>query len=83
MQLTSENRIFVVTNYLRTRCFKDVQQHFEQRFLDRVLPTKMTIWKIIKKYKAEDKVKSKQRSPMSRRTERIQENINCLQEKLV
>ena len=34
MQLTSEQRIFVVTNYLRARNFKDVQLFFEQRFLD-------------------------------------------------
>ena len=34
MQLTSERRIFEVTNYLRTRNFKEVQQLFKQRFRD-------------------------------------------------
>ena len=48
MQLTSELRIFVVTHYLRTRCFKDVQQLFEQRFRNRVSTTKLTIQKDVK-----------------------------------
>ena len=51
MQLTCEQRIFVVANYLMTTRFKEVQQLFEQRIRDRVSPTKMTIWKNIKKYK--------------------------------
>ena len=51
MRYTSEQRIFVVTNYLRTTILKEVQQLLEQRFRDRVSPTKMNIWKKIKKYK--------------------------------
>ena len=43
MQLTSEQRILVVTNYLRTRGCKEVQKLFVQRFWDRVSPTKITI----------------------------------------
>ena len=53
MQFTSELRIFVVTNYLRTRSFQEGQQLFEQRFRDRVSPTEMTIWRNAKKYKTE------------------------------
>ena len=34
MQHTSEQRIFVVTNYSRTISFKKVQQLFEHRFRD-------------------------------------------------
>ena len=40
MQLTSELRIIVVTKYLKTRSFKEVQKLFEQRFRDKVSPTK-------------------------------------------
>ena len=40
---TSEQRIFVVTNYIRTIALK--------RFRDRDSPTKMTIWENVKKYK--------------------------------
>ena len=85
MLLTSEQRIYVVTNYLRTRrCFKDFQQLFEQRFRNRVSPTKMTIWKNVKKYKTEESSLNRNKDHSgSRRTERTQENINLLQEKHV
>ena len=43
MHLTSEQLIFVVTKYLRTGNFKDIQQLLEELF--EVLPTKMTIWR--------------------------------------
>ena len=45
MKLTIEQRIFVVTIYLSTRSFDEVQQLYEKRFRDRVSPNKMTIWK--------------------------------------
>ena len=53
MLLPSEQRILVVTNYIRTRSFKEVHQLFEQRFRDRISPTEMAIWKYVKKYKTE------------------------------
>ena len=53
MQLTSEQWIFVVTYQLRTISFKEVQQFFEQHFRDRVSPTKINIWKDVRKYKTE------------------------------
>ena len=81
MQLTSEGRIVVVTSYLRTRSFKEVQQLFEQRFQDRVSPTKITIWKNVIKYKTEGS--SLNLNKDRRRTERTQENITFFQEKLI
>ena len=54
MQLTSEQQIFVITNYSRARSFKKVQQLFDKRFRDTVSPLlKINIWKNIKKYKTE------------------------------
>ena len=43
MYLSKEQRIFVVTSYLRTGSFKLVQQDFELRFPERASPTKKTI----------------------------------------
>ena len=43
----------MVTYYLMTGSFKKVLQLFEQHFRKRVSPTKMTIWKSVKKYKTE------------------------------
>ena len=54
MQLTSEQRIFVVTNYLWAINFKDAKHLFEQRFRDRVSSTKMTFWKNVKRYKTDE-----------------------------
>ena len=47
----------MVTIFLRTRSFKEIQQLCEQRFWDRVSPTKMTIWKNVKKYTLKDQGK--------------------------
>ena len=84
MQLTGEQRIFVVTNYLKTKSFKDVLQLFEHCLRDRVSPTKMTFWKNVEKYKTETSSLdlNKYRS-CRRRTERTQENINLLQEQVI
>ena len=83
MQLTSEQRNFLVTNYLRTRSFNKILQLFEQSFPDRVSPTRITIWKNAIKFKTEGSslIINKDRSS-HRQTERTQENIN-LQEKLI
>ena len=76
----NEQRMFVVTNYLKTRSFKEVIQLFELGLRDRVSPT---IWKNIKKYKTEglSLILNKDRSGRMR-TECTHENINLLQEKL-
>ena len=84
MQLTSIQRIFVVSIYLRNRNFKEVQQLLEQRFRDRDSPTKMIIWKNVEKYKTEGSSLdlNKDRSGC-RRTERTQKNVNLLQKELI
>lgn len=84
MQLSKEQRIFVVESYLRTGSFKLVQQHFEQRFPERASPTKKTIWTNVKKFKTEGTTLNlnKERSGC-RRTERTPENINLVREKLI
>ena len=67
-----------------TRSCKEVQQLFEQRFRDRVKPTKMTIWKNVKKYKTEGSSLNLGKSRSGRRrTECTRENINLLQERLI
>ena len=38
MQLTKEQRVFVVINYLSTESLKQVQQTFEKRFPERASP---------------------------------------------
>ena len=54
IQLTSEQGIFVVTNYLRTRSFKEVQQLFEQHLKFRQL--KGQFGKMLKSTRLKDQV---------------------------
>ena len=84
MQLTLEQRNFVVTNYLRPRSLTEVQQLFEQSFRDRGSPTKITMWKKAKRYKIErSRLNLNNDHSSRRRTERIQKNFSLLQEKLI
>lgn len=84
MQLSKEQRVFVVTSYLRTGSFKLVQQDFEQRFPERASPTKKTIWTNVNKFKTEGTTSNLNRERSGcRRTERTRENINRVREKLI
>ena len=56
MQLTSKQRIFVVTNYLRTRSFKEIQQLFEQHFRERVRQLKLPFVNILERTRLKDQV---------------------------
>ena len=44
MQLTKEQRAFIVEKYFQTRSLNQVIQLFQNRFPERDSPTKMTIW---------------------------------------
>ena len=50
VQLTPEQRIFVVKNYRETRSFQATQNAFAATFPYRAAPTKKTIWSNVKKY---------------------------------
>ena len=51
MQLTKDQRVFVITNFIRTGSIKQVQDLFEQHFPDRHPPSKPAIWKNVRKYR--------------------------------
>ncbi|KAF2368871.1 Protein of unknown function DUF4817 [Trinorchestia longiramus] len=50
MQLTNEQRVFVVTTWISTRSIKRVQALFAQHFPGQRSPCKDTIWKNANKY---------------------------------
>ena len=50
MQLTVEQRVFVVTKYLETKSYNAVREAFTRQFPQRNAPTKKTIYKNVKKY---------------------------------
>ncbi|CAH1800266.1 unnamed protein product [Owenia fusiformis] len=53
MQLTQDQRVFVVGEWLRSGSLQQVADQFRVRFPDRNVPGKSTIWKNIKKYQRE------------------------------
>ena len=50
VQLTVEERVLLVTTYLRTGSLEAARNAFRDRFADREPPTKMTVWRNVKKY---------------------------------
>ena len=50
MQLTVQQRTFLVTNYLSTGSFHHGQELFEHKFPGRGSPSKSTIWRNVLKY---------------------------------
>ena len=84
MYHTSKQRTFVVTNYFKTRSLKMFSNSLNNAFgIERVSPTKITIWKNVKTYETGGSSLNLNTDRKGhRRTERTQESIN-LQEMLI
>ena len=50
VQLTTEQRVFVVKHWFITRSYDEVRRLFRDHFPDREPPTKKTIWTNVNKY---------------------------------
>ena len=83
VQLTTEQRVFLVTKYFETKSFATVKQLFRVQFPDRVPPNKTTIWKNVRKY-LDNGFSLNLNEPRSgrRSTGRSNENINAVREAL-
>ena len=76
MQLTKEQRVFVVQTYNKIKSIKQVQVLFAERFPDRRSPSKPAIWKNVRKYQEEGTSLNLNRGRSGRRiTVRTQGNI--------
>ena len=53
MQLTKQQRVFLVTAWMRSKSYQVVSQEFSENFPERNVPNKTTIWKNVKKYREE------------------------------
>ncbi|KAF2362007.1 Protein of unknown function DUF4817 [Trinorchestia longiramus] len=51
MQLTKEQRTFIVEKYFQAKSFQQVIQSIQEHFPERQSPTKMTIWRNVTRYK--------------------------------
>lgn len=53
MQLTTEQRVFIVKEFNLSKSYKEVQNAFQQQFPNRTSPSKSTIWENVVKYQTE------------------------------
>ncbi|KAF2356864.1 Protein of unknown function DUF4817 [Trinorchestia longiramus] len=53
MQLTKEQRTFIVEKYFQAKSFQQVIQSFQEHFTERQFPTKMTVWRNVTRYRTE------------------------------
>ena len=84
MQLTTEQRVFLVKSYFETDSFVEVQRLFAFRFPNRNPPHKKNIWKNVQKYLNHGTSLNRNSSSCGwKRTGRSQENIDVVQEELI
>ena len=78
-QLTTEQRVFVVTEYARTQNSRIVQDAFRARFPDRDPPSRSTILRNVAKYQATGTSLNRNRGNSGRRrTGRSEENTDAV-----
>jgi len=79
MQLTNEQRAFVVKRYFETKSFVAVKESFQQRFPGRNSPSKSTIQRNVENYTREGTNHNLNKRRSGRlRTARNQENVNAV-----
>ena len=81
-QLTTEQRIFIVINFVRTQSAPAVVNLFQQRFPDRSPPAASTIMRNVRKYSNHGKSLNRNRGNSGRRSVRTVENINAVRDVL-
>ena len=81
MQLTMEERIFIVKSYYETKSYNQVQTKLRTLFPERLLPNKTTIRKNVKKYERDGTSLNMNKGISRRRiTTRTQENIEVIRQ---
>ena len=79
VQLTTEQRVFVVETYLRTNSYIRVKQAFAERFGDREPPSKSTIDRNVRKYRNHGTSLNRNKGNSGRRrTATSRENIEAV-----
>ena len=81
MQLTTEQRVFLVTEWTHSRSMQQVAQSFRRRFPDRKVPAKSTSWKNLRKYQAEGTSLNLNKGRSGRpRSVRMEDNVAVVQQ---
>ncbi|KAF2366106.1 Protein of unknown function DUF4817 [Trinorchestia longiramus] len=79
MELTKEQRTFIVEKYFQAKSFQQVIQSFQEHFPERQSPTKMTIWRNVTRYRTEGTSLNLNKGRSGRkRTGRSEENVRIV-----
>ena len=80
MQLTREQRVFIVLNYQETKNYEIVRRNFEQIFPERISPTKKTVRRTVQKFNEHGTTLNRNKGNSGRkRIARTQENVEMVQ----
>ncbi|KAF2365257.1 Protein of unknown function DUF4817 [Trinorchestia longiramus] len=80
MQLTKQQRTFIVKKSFQVKSFQQVIQSFQKHFPERQSPTKMTIWRNVTKYRTEGTSLNLNKGRSGRkRTGRSDDNVRIVQ----
>ncbi|KAF2345963.1 Protein of unknown function DUF4817 [Trinorchestia longiramus] len=80
MQLTKQQRTFIVEKYFQAKSFQRVIRSFQEHFPERQSPTKMTIWRIVTRHRTEEtSLNLNKGRPGRKRTGRSEENVRIVQ----
>ena len=83
MQLTTEQHVFSVSEWIRTGSLQEVANRFGERFPERPVPVKSTIWKNVRKHQREGTSLNLNKGWSGRRrTASTDANIRAMQELL-
>ena len=84
MQLTVEQRVFVVSLYIETKSYTAVVQAFRERFPERNPPTRRTVYENVRKYRNHGTSLNRNKNNSGRRISiRTQENIESVRDLLI
>ena len=81
MQLSKEQRIFIVAVHTETRSYKQVKERFDEAFPERTSPSKSTISSTIQKFNSKGSVLNQNKGNSGRiRTARSERNIEYVRQ---
>ena len=84
LQLTTEQRVFVVKKFHENRSLQATQNAFREAFHERDPPAKTTIWANVKKYQDHGTSLNRNKGPSGRRrTVRTEESIEAVRQQLL
>ena len=79
MQLTKDQRIFILLKFKETKSCKQVRRTFIEKFPQRNSPTKKTVYRTVKKFNKHGSIVNRNKGNSGRKiTQRTEDNIELV-----